>query len=88
MKIAKHIWGIKHGVLKTRNYFAFINVSLCGKKKRSISNLVLIMVIVHHQQSGKLEYSDRTLTTSLLIRMTSLPRLCPKTVAKLLVRLN
>lgn len=56
--------------------------------EKSISNLVLNMVIVYRQQLGKLEYSDQMLTTSLLIQMTSLPRLCPKTVAKLLVRLN
>lgn len=56
--------------------------------EKSISNLVLNMVIVHRQQLGKLEYSNQMLTASLLIQMTSLPRLCPKTVAKLLVRLN
>lgn len=56
--------------------------------EKSISNLVLNVVIVHRQQLGKPEYSNQMLTASLLSQMTSLPRLCPKTVATLLVRLN
>lgn len=74
-------------VPKTRKYFAFINISLCAKKV--FFNLVLIVVIIHqHQQLGKLGCSHQMLTTSPLFQMTSLPRLCSKTVAKLLVRVN